>query len=59
MAKQKRPPIDPDRLREDIVFEEELLGHRLQFHTTWGLFSPKGIDEGTRLLLQHLELRPD
>ena len=34
MAKQKRPPIDPDRLREDIVFEEELLGHRLQFHTT-------------------------
>ncbi|MCB1787432.1 MAG: methyltransferase [Gammaproteobacteria bacterium] len=59
MAKQKRPPIDPDRLREDIVFEEDLLGHRLQFHTTWGLFSPKGIDEGTRLLLQHLEVRPD
>lgn len=52
-------PFDLDALRRDIVFEEELLGHRLSFHTTWGLFSPKGIDEGTRLLLRHLEIRED
>jgi 16S rRNA G1207 methylase RsmC len=52
-------PFDLDELRRDIVFEDELLGHRLRFHTTWGLFSPKGIDEGSRLLLRHLEVRPD
>ncbi len=59
MTKTSKPPLDLERLRQDIVFEDELLGHRLVFHTTWGLFSPKGIDEGTRLLLRHLEVRPD
>ena len=59
MPKKPRPPLDLDRLRRDIVFEDTLLGHRLTFHTTWGLFSPKAIDEGTRLLLDHLEVRPD
>jgi 16S rRNA G1207 methylase RsmC len=28
----------------------------LNFQTTWGLFSPRGIDEGTRLLLNYLEV---
>jgi 16S rRNA G1207 methylase RsmC len=41
------------------VFSDSLLGHALTFHTTWGLFSPKAIDEGTRLLLDHLEVRSD
>jgi len=59
MPKKPKPPLDLDRLRQDIVFDDTLLGHRLNFHTTWGLFSPKGIDEGTRLLLDHLEVRPD
>jgi 16S rRNA G1207 methylase RsmC len=59
MPKTRKPPLDLDRLRQDIVFEDTLLGHPLTFHTTWGLFSPKGIDEGTRLLLEHLEVRPD
>lgn len=59
MPKTPRPPLDLDRMRRDIIFEDTLLGHRLLFHTTWGLFSPKGIDEGTRLLLDHLEVRPD
>ncbi len=55
-------PYDPTRieeLRRDIVFQETLLDHLLSFHTTWGLFSPKGIDAGTRLLLDHLEVRPE
>ena len=30
----------------------------LRFHTTWGLFSPRAIDDGSRLLLDHLELAP-
>jgi 16S rRNA (guanine1207-N2)-methyltransferase len=59
MPQTTRPPYDMDRLRRDIVFNETLLGHRLTFHTTWGLFSPKGIDEGTRLLLEHLDVTTD
>ncbi len=48
-----------DRLRQDIIFSDTLCGHSLQFHTTWGLFSPKGIDEGSRLLLDHIEVNRD
>jgi 16S rRNA G1207 methylase RsmC len=59
MSKQTRQPLDIARLRRDLVFEDTLLGQRLTFHTTWGLFSPKGIDDGTRLLLEHLEVAPD
>jgi 16S rRNA G1207 methylase RsmC len=59
MPKNPRPPLDLERLRQDIVFSDTLLGHPLNFHTTWGLFSPRAIDEGTRLLLEHLEVRPD
>ena len=59
MNKTDRSPIDIERLRQDIVFSDVLLGHTLTFQTTWGLFSPKGIDEGTHLLLRHLQVRPD
>jgi len=45
-----------DKLREDIVFNDVLCGQPLTFHTTWGLFSPREIDEGSKLLLQHLEV---
>lgn len=48
-----------NRLRQDIVFTEEIRGEQLTYHTTWGLFSPKGIDEGSRLLLENLEVRQD
>ena len=59
MTKNKKPPLDIDRLRQDIVFRASLLGHDLEFHTTWGLFSPKAIDEGSRLLLEHLDVKTD
>ncbi len=59
MSKVERERFDPARLRRDIVFQERLLGHPLTFHTTWGLFSPKGIDAGTHLLLDHLRVAPD
>ncbi len=48
-----------DKLRQDIVFSDTLCGQHLTFHTTWGIFSPKGIDEGSRLLLDHLEIKED
>ncbi len=48
-----------NKLREDIVFSETLCGQPLSFHTTWGLFSPREIDEGSRLLLNLIEVSPD
>ena len=43
-------------LRQDIVFSESLNGIPFVFHTTWGIFSPRNIDEGTLLLLKYLEI---
>lgn len=40
------------KIRQDLMVEYQ----GLQFHTTWGLFSPRAIDDGSRLLLDHLEL---
>ncbi len=51
--------LDLDKLRQDLVIQDQLLGHPMIFHTTWGLFSPKAIDAGTHLLLRHLEVKPD
>ncbi len=48
-----------ERLRQDIRFTARLRGQDYHFRTTWGLFSPKSIDEGSRLLLDHLEIRRD
>jgi 16S rRNA G1207 methylase RsmC len=62
MATQKKAPPTPDfleKLRRDIVFTETVRGETLAYHTTWGLFSPKGVDEGSRLLLDHLEINQD
>ena len=48
--------IDLQRLRQDLVFEETLRGFSLRFHSTWGLFSPRAVDEGSRLLLNYVEV---
>ena len=45
-----------DGLKKDLIFQDRLLGNDLTFHTTWGLFSPRAIDEGTRLLLEYLNV---
>ena len=44
------------KLREDIVFSETLKGIPFVFHSTWGIFSPRNVDEGTLLLLKYLEI---
>ncbi|MCU7922422.1 MAG: methyltransferase [Candidatus Thiodiazotropha sp. (ex Dulcina madagascariensis)] len=44
------------KLRRDIVFSDNLAGEQLLFHSTWGIFSPREIDEGTRLLVERLEI---
>ena len=46
-------------LRNDIVFNTSLLGHPLTFHSTWGVFSPREVDKGSILLLDHLEINRD
>ena len=40
-------------------FDAELLGQRLTFSSTYGLFSPEGIDAGTKLLLNHIGEIPE
>ena len=40
------------KIRQDLSIEYQAL----RFYTTWGLFSPRAIDEGSRLLLDFLEL---
>jgi 16S rRNA G1207 methylase RsmC len=47
------------KLRKDIVFAAELAGEDLIFHTTWGIFSPKEIDDGTLLLVNLLDIEPE
>jgi 16S rRNA (guanine1207-N2)-methyltransferase len=43
-------------LQADQRFSDVLAGESLEFLTTWGLFSPRRIDDGTRLLLEHAEV---
>ncbi|HMT92376.1 methyltransferase [uncultured Thiothrix sp.] len=45
-------------IRQDIRFETELCEHKFTFLSTWGIFSPREIDEGTDLLLKYLEINP-
>lgn len=44
------------RIKQDLVFQETLRDIPLVFHTTWGIFSPREIDEGTHLLLKYLDI---
>ena len=45
-----------EKLKQDTTFTAELSDCHLSFTTTWGLFSPRGIDDGTRLLIDHLDV---
>ena len=40
------------KIRQDLLIEYR----ELEFYTTWGLFSPRQIDDGSRLLLDFLDL---
>ena len=48
-----------EHLRKDLVVTTDLVGRSFTFKTTWGIFSPRAIDDGTLLLLDHLEVKPD
>jgi len=59
MSSKSTSAADVDKLRPDQIIQAELLGTPLTFHTTWGLFSPRAIDDGTLLLLDHLQVASD
>lgn len=48
-----------DHLRKDLTIDAMLAGRKLQLHSTWGLFSPRSIDEGSELLLEYLTVNND
>ncbi len=48
--------MNTDKLREDIIFEDNIRGFDIAIHSSWGLFSPKEVDSGTRLLMDCLEI---
>ncbi len=49
---------DIDSLKRDIVINVALRGRAIIFHSTWGLFSPRRIDDGTRMLIEKAEVGP-
>lgn len=44
---------------QEISFTSIIKGFDLTFNTTWGLFSPKNIDSGTRLLIDCIDIHSD
>lgn len=54
-AKPTRAEVD--KLRRDIIFSETLRGIPMTFHSTWGIFSPRNVDKGSHMLLEHLDIR--
>ncbi|MEW5823111.1 MAG: methyltransferase [Pseudomonadota bacterium] len=47
-----------DAFRQDITLSTDVRGVPLSLHSTWGLFSPRELDDGSRLLLEHIEVHP-
>ena len=39
----------------EIVFKQKFRGTEFTFHSTWGLFSPKQVDQGSTLLIEYIE----
>ena len=45
--------------RRDPQFRATLRGREFRFTTAWGLFSPREVDLGSALLIEHLEVAED
>ena len=48
-----------DSYRNDLLIETKIGNSSIKFSTTWGLFSPKAIDEGSKLLLSNINVKED
>ena len=47
-----------DKLRQDIVVQSNMHDVPLTLHSTWGIFSPREVDEGTELLMKYIDVGP-
>lgn len=47
------------RWRANIVFYQDVLGKSFEFHSTWGLFSPEKLDDGSLMLLDYVDFKDD
>ncbi len=46
-----------NKLRQDIIVQSDMREIYLSLHSTWGIFSPREIDEGTELLLKYIDIQ--
>lgn len=46
-----------DEYRKDIKFTETLCDQTINYQTTWGIFSPREIDSGTKLLMKYIDIQ--
>mgnify|MGYP006132339581 CR=1 FL=1 len=44
------------KLKQDLLIESDLMGHKLNLKTRWGVFSPRTIDDGTVMLMKYLDI---
>lgn len=47
------------KIRQDLKINSSSEHHALSFYTTWGLFSPRAIDDGSLMLLDYLDIDSD
>ncbi len=59
MSQKSKYFQDVEQYREDMLIKTELCGEPMQFSTTWGLFSPRAIDEGSKLMLDYIKVNDD
>ncbi|MFC0819931.1 class I SAM-dependent methyltransferase [Moraxella marmotae] len=45
--------------RHDISFEQQVLGKPFHFRSTWGIFSPEKLDDGSLMLLDYIDFQKD
>lgn len=48
-----------DAYKQDRLFQVDLKGYNFTFQTTWGLFCPEHVDDGSHLLLEHVNVNPN
>lgn len=45
--------------RKNIHFKQDVLGRPFEFYTTWGIFSPEKLDDGSLMLLDYIDFKSD
>lgn len=45
--------------RKDIHFKQDVLGRPFEFYTTWGIFSPEKLDDGSLMLLDYIDFKSE